>query len=160
MKHIKLFENFTLERDLFTEITEEEFIDLDSKRVDIDKYYKKILLSYPQSKIKHPKDSGGGSSSFLYIDIIEKSDGTNLVSNKRYSINKQTKLELMVMLTDDDWFIVSMDEYELIGSWRPRELDTTIDGYTETSYWKCDQIEGLMAFLDTVNGDMWSFMTH
>lgn len=30
MKHIKLFENFTLERDLFTEITEEEFIDLDS----------------------------------------------------------------------------------------------------------------------------------
>lgn len=149
MKHIKLFERFTLEKDLFTKITEKDSIDLVSKQVDInDKYYKQVLLSYPQSKIlsfRNPQSSIVYSC--LYISIIEK------YSN---GIVGDNKLELLITLTDDDWFLVRMEEYEWAGSWTKRYVNYE---YTETSYWKCDQIEGLMALLDSVNEDMWSFMT-
>jgi hypothetical protein len=88
----------------------------------------------------------------MIVDIIEK---------RRDGTNGDNKLELTINLTDDDWFIVRMDEYEWLGckstrGWGGREVD---DGYTEPSYWKCDQIEGLIAFIDVVKGDMWGFMT-
>jgi hypothetical protein len=150
MKHLKLFENFTVEKDLFTEITEEEYTERNVDKFDIDKYIN-VLKSKYNARIIYPSGLSQRRKPvalhYVIIDVIEK---------RRDGTNGDNKLELMITLSDDDWFLVRMDEYEWMGSWRGREVD---DDYTEPSYWKCDQIEGLMAFIDVVKGDIWGFMT-
>ena len=151
MKYIKLFENFTVEKDLFTEITEEEYIERNGDKFDIDKYIN-VLKSKYNARIIYPGRKAGANHeeswwSYVIIDVIEK---------RRDGTNGDNKLELMITLSDDDWFLVRMEEYEWMGSWSGREVD---DDYTEPSYWKCDQIEGLTALIDVVKGDMWGFMT-
>ena len=148
MKHLKLFENFTVEKDLFTEITEEEYEERNVDRFDTNSQILKYL------NVLKSKYNSYLEADSMIVDIIEK---------RRDGTNGDNKLELTINLTDDDWFIVRMDEYaakwlpdEWMGSWIGREVD---DDYTEPSYWKCDQIEGLIAFIDVVKEDIWGFLT-
>ena len=143
MKHLKLFENFTVEKDLFTEITEEEY---EERNTDSDKFDTNSQILKYLNVLKSKYNSYLEADSMI-VDIIEK---------RRDGTNGDNKLELTINLTDDDWFIVRMEEYEWAGSWRGREVD---DYYTEPSYWKCDQIEGLIAFIDVVKEDIWGFLT-
>ena len=140
MKHLKLFENFTVEKDLFTEITEEEY---EERNTDSDKFDTNSQILKYLNVLKSKYNSYLEADSMI-VDIIEK---------RRDGTNGDNKLELTINLTDDDWFIVRMEEYEYewTGSWRGREV---YDDYTEPSYWKCDQIEGLIAFIDVVKEDI------
>jgi|LakMenEpi03Aug12_release.lakeMendotaPanAssembly.Ray.scaffolds.fasta_scaffold580434_2 hypothetical protein len=159
MKHLKLFENFTIERNSFTEVTEEEYEERNVSRSNIDKYYDKISSTYyplsiyrrystRSANVSCYRVKDEGESSYLIINVIER---------RRDGTNGDNKLELLVTLNDDDWFMVRIEENEWLGSWRTREVN---DDFTLPSYWKCDQIEGLMAFVDVVTEDMEGFMTH
>ena len=149
MKHLKLFENFTIERNLFTEVTEEEYEERNVSRSNIDKYYDKISsIDTGNANVYCHLVKDEGEFSYLMINVIER---------RRDGTNGDNMLELLITLNDDDWFMVRIEENEWLGSWRTRKAN---DDFTLPSYWKCDHIEGLMAFVDVVTEDMEGFMTH
>lgn len=123
------------EKDLFTEITKDEYSEKNSKIFNIDKYFYLLGSKYRANRVFT------SSYSYLEIDIIEKrSNGTD----------GDNKIKLTVTLCDDDWFMVKMDKYVWMVSWRRR---------TQTTYWMCDQIDGLISLIDTVKDDIWGFLT-
>ena len=150
MKHIKLFESY-LDKDMFAEIDVEEFSERTRETLDVTKAMKALESKYGGQVSMHP----AGNNQVIVIRIIEKrTDGT-------YGNNC---IEMKANLTDDDWFLVCMDEFEWMGSWRTRrvwrgdEMEMW-EERTDPSLWKCDQLEGLMALIDRVRENIWEFLT-
>mgnify|MGYP006273162031 CR=1 FL=1 len=151
MKHIKLFESFDLEKDMFVEIGAEEYSERTRETIDITKALKELESKYGGQLSMYP----AGNNRVIVIRIIEKrTDGTN----------GDNCIEMNAYLTDDDWFLVCMDEEEWAGSWGTRWVwrGNGIEEWrepTDPSLWKCDQLEGLIALIDRVREDIWDFLT-
>ena len=135
------------------------------ERIDVATYFK-----YTYSETEIPSQSGliiqglsdDNYSVQLYIaqnpflfDFNEESNGKENMKAINIRINKKVNgtlsnvmTELTTYYTTDDWYLVKIHYYEWRGSWR------TIYG-SETDYYKCDTIEGLVQLIEEVKS--WSF---